>query len=78
MGHSQKGSKNIPSLRRVEIREILERHRGSKRAVALALGRDPGDVTKVLKGKTTSAPIMAACEAKARELLKQEAAGKAA
>lgn len=60
------------TLRRVQIRDILRRHRGSIVAVAGEIGRSHVSVTRWLDGKITSANVEAACRAKALELLAQE------
>jgi len=67
-------------MRRVEVREILKRHDGSLSQIAASLNPrvSAQSVSLVLKGLSKSRRIFAACEAKARELLKQEASSEAA
>lgn len=67
-------TKSENGLRRTEIRAVLKRHKGAIAEVARSL--DPPvtttSVSMALRGKGTSARIMSACEAKARELLAEE------
>lgn len=60
------------ALRRVEIRTVLRRHKGSQAEVARNARVTRMSVNKWLKGLTTSANIAEAAERKALELLGQE------
>lgn len=60
------------SLRRTEIREVLSRHPGCKGRIAAALGIAPQNISKWLKGQTTSKRIADAAQRMAQELLDQE------
>ena len=71
-------AKDNTGLRRAEVRDIFREHRGAAAAVARELGVTAVSVSHVVRGKLTSPRILAACEAKARELLKQEASSEAA
>lgn len=70
----------VTTARIKEVRTILKRHDGAIAEVAREL--DPPVTTQavsiVLRRGTKSKRVWAACEAKARELLKQEEAAKAA
>lgn len=61
---------------RPEIRKIFKRNFGAAMAVAKALDISHVSVSLWLKGKTTSARVAEACEAKALELLAEEGASK--
>jgi len=60
------------TLRRVEIRSVLRRHKGSQAEVARNANVSRVSVNKWLKGLTTSANIAEAAEKKALELLDME------
>lgn len=54
------------------INDILDRHYGSKRALAHEAGVSAGSVTNILHGKGTSQRILDIAEQHAREYLAQE------
>jgi transcriptional regulator with XRE-family HTH domain len=60
------------TLRRTEVRTILKRNRGSIKAIADDLGITITTVGDWMRGKTTSARVAAAAQAKALELLEAE------
>jgi predicted transcriptional regulator len=61
-----------PPLRRVQIREVLQRHHGSLREIALNIAVTPTSVSQYLSGRMRSKRIEEACRAKALQLLEQE------
>lgn len=61
-----------PEITRAEARKILKRHRGAASRVAVQLGVSPVTVGLVLRGRSTSARILAALINRATELLAAE------
>lgn len=62
----------MPALRRVEIRTVFRRNRGSIQRVAEQLGISHAGVSLWLAGKSRSARVAAAAEKLAVELLSAE------
>ena len=60
------------TLKRTEIRSVLDRHPGSKGQIAESLGIKSQNISKWLKGQTVSRRIAEAANSKALELLEQE------
>ena len=60
------------TLTRVQVREVLRRHRGAIKEVADELGIKHPTVHQWLKGKTTSARVAEAATRKALHLLEKE------
>jgi hypothetical protein len=75
---------SLPPMSPGEIRAILLRQRGSMVEIAAGFigskGKpvDPINVSQVLKGRTQNKRLLAACEAKAREILNAESGEAAA
>lgn len=59
-------------LTRVQIRQVLDRHLGSKKAIAEELGLTSASISRWLKGQSVSRRVAAACLARAERLLEQE------
>lgn len=57
-----------PPIELAEMRSVLRAHRGAIKNIAEALGVSITSVLNVLNGRSKSARIARACEAKAREL----------
>lgn len=66
-------TQSAATLTRVQIRTVFDRHRGSRKQIAAALGVSHVSVTNVLKGRGKSARILRAAEQRALELLAEEA-----
>jgi predicted transcriptional regulator len=60
------------TLKRREIRAVLRRHFGSSGEIARELGIRPQNISKWLKGQTTSARIAEAATRKTLQLLAEE------
>lgn len=60
------------SLTRVQVREVLRRHRGSILEIAADLGITHVTISQWLKGKTTSRRVAEAATKKALDLLASE------
>jgi hypothetical protein len=60
------------TLRRVQVREILHRHRGSINEIAAAIGTTSSAVGMWLGGRTKSKRVAEAATRKAKQLLEQE------
>jgi len=60
------------TLRRVEVREILQRHKGSIKEVAESLGVNHASVSMWLGGRTKSKRVAEAATLKALQLQEQE------
>lgn len=61
-----------PGMRRVEIRTVLNRNKGSKQRLASELGISASAVSIWLSGRSKSARVAAAAEKLASELLSNE------
>lgn len=64
--------KASPALRRVQIRDILQRHNGSIKSIANDLGITSQAVSLWLAGRSTSKRVAEASERKALALLEEE------
>lgn len=63
---------NIDEMPREQVRAIIARHRGAVKEIAVSVSRSSCTVSMVLRGECTSAHVLAAARAKAKELLALE------
>lgn len=64
-------------LRRVQIREIMKRHKGCIQDLAAEIKVTPPMISLWLAGRTKSKAVEQACRKRAEELLEQESANAA-
>lgn len=66
------GKKDPARLTRVQIRTVLDRHLGSKAAIAKALGLTSSSISRWLMGQSTSRRVENACREAAERYLAAE------